>query len=92
MRSTLVPLLGNLAIADDGARTLPIASGDCVSVLELAGDIAEEERGYTVDVEMVENPRETVSEDFVVGTDKARDAIGFEAEYRVEDAVREMME
>ena len=68
-----------------------------MSVLELAEtvrDIVEEERGYTVEIEMVENPREseTVSDDFVVDTDEARDSIGFEAEYTVADAVREMVE
>ncbi|MDZ7687750.1 MAG: NAD-dependent epimerase/dehydratase family protein [Halobacteriales archaeon] len=88
--------LEDLVDAEDGARTVPIASGECMSVLELAEtvrDIVEEERGYTVEIEMVENPRgtETVSEDFVVDTDEARDAIGFEAEYTVEDAVREMV-
>jgi len=89
--------LENLIDADDGARTLPVASGECMSVLELAEtvrDIVEGERGYTVEIEMIENPREseTVSDDFVVDTDEARDAIGFEAEYTVEDAVREMVE
>jgi UDP-glucose 4-epimerase len=88
--------LENLVGAENGARTFPIASGECMSVLELAEtvrDIVEEERGYRVDIEMVENPREseTVSDDFVVDTDEARDAIGFEAEYTVEDAVREMV-
>jgi UDP-glucose 4-epimerase len=89
--------LGGLVEAEDGARTLPIASGECMSVLELAEtvrDIVEEERGYTVEIEMVENPREseTVSEDFSVDTDEAREAIGFEAEYTVKDSVREMVE
>jgi UDP-glucose 4-epimerase len=89
--------LKHIVDAEDGARTLPIASGDCMSVLELAEtvrDIVEDERGYSVEIEMVENPREseTVSEDFVVDTDEARDSIGFEAEYTVEDAVREMVE
>jgi UDP-glucose 4-epimerase len=89
--------LENIFDKDNGARTFPIASGDCMSVLELAEtvrDIVEEERGYTVEIEMVENPREseTVSDDFVVDTDEARDAIGFEAEYTVADAVREMVE
>jgi len=89
--------LENLVGTKNGARTLPIASGECMSVLELAEtvrDIVEEELGYTIDIEMVENPREseTVSDDFVVDTDEARDAIGFEAEYTVGDAVREMVE
>jgi UDP-glucose 4-epimerase len=89
--------LEKLVGAENGARTFPIASGECMSVLELAEtvrDIVEEESGYTVEIEMVKNPRdsETVSDDFVVNTDGARDAIGFEAEYAVEDAVREMVE
>lgn len=88
--------LENIVDAENGARTLPIASGDCMSVLELAETVqrvVEEERGYTVEIEMVENPREseTVSEDFTVDTDEASDAIGFETEYSVEDAVREIM-
>jgi len=82
---------------EDGARTFPIASGECMSVLELAETVQEivnQERGYNVEIEMVKNPREseTVSDDFVVDTEGARDAIGFEAEYSVEDAVRVMVE
>jgi UDP-glucose 4-epimerase len=89
--------LENIFDKDNGARTFPIASGDCMSVLELAEtvrDIVKEERGYTVEIEMVENPREseTVSEDFAVDTDEARDAIGFEAEFTVEDTFREIVE
>jgi len=88
--------LKNIVDAEDSARTFPIASGECMSVLELAETvqgIVNEELGYEVEIEMVENPREseTVSDDFVVDTDEARDAIGFEAEYTVADAVREMI-
>jgi UDP-glucose 4-epimerase len=67
-----------------------------MSVLELAETVqavVEEERGYRVDIEMVENPRgeETAAEDFTVDTSEARDAIGFEARESVEDTVREIV-
>jgi len=89
--------LENIVDADDGARTLPIASGECMSVLELAEtvqDVVGEEMGYDVEIEVVENPRESedVSGDFTVDTSEARDSIGFEAEHTVREAVREMAE
>lgn len=79
-----------------GARTFPIASGDCRSVLEIAEivqRIVAEERGDEPAIEMVENPREseTETEDFAVDTDEARETIGFEAQRTVEDTVREMV-
>jgi UDP-glucose 4-epimerase len=82
--------------ADDGAVTLPIASGEEYSILELAElvqRVTDEERGETVEVELVENPREgeAVSGDFTVDTTAARDAIGFETERSVEGFVRGMI-
>ncbi|MDY6775282.1 MAG: NAD-dependent epimerase/dehydratase family protein [Halobacteria archaeon] len=81
---------------EDGATTYPIASGDCRSILEIAEtvqEVVEEERGYSPEVELVDNPREdeTLVDDFTVDTTKARDGIGFEAEYDIERAVREMV-
>lgn len=82
--------------APEGARTFPLASGECMSILELAetvGRIVADERGYEVPVEVVENPRgdEAAGEDFTVDTSAAREAIGFEAEHAVADTVRELV-
>lgn len=81
---------------DDGAVTLPIASGEDMSVLNLATlvqRVTREERGYEPEVEVVENPRgeEAAGSDFSVDTDAARDAIGFEAEHSVEETVRALL-
>jgi UDP-glucose 4-epimerase len=88
--------LGSIVGAEDGATTFPIASGECMSVLGLAEtvqEVVEEERGYTVDIEMVENPRgdESAADDFTVDTSEAREAIGFEARESVEETVREIV-
>ena len=88
--------LEKLVGAEDGATTLPIASGECMSILGLAEtvqEVVEEERGYTVEIEMVENPRgdESAADDFTVDTSEAREAIGFEAQESVEETVREIV-
>jgi UDP-glucose 4-epimerase len=85
-----------LGESDDGARTLPLASGEDMSVLDLANlvqRVTREERGYEPEIELIENPRgeEAAGSDFSVDTDEARDAIGFEAEYSVEETVRELL-
>lgn len=78
------------------AVTFPLASGDCRSIIEIAEvvqGIVEEERGYSVPIERVENPRgeETAGEDFTVDTSVARDLIGFEPMHSVEQTIREMV-
>ncbi|MFB6283484.1 MAG: NAD-dependent epimerase/dehydratase family protein [Halobacteria archaeon] len=80
-----------------GAETVPLASGECMSVLDLAElvqRVAEEELEEAPKIEMVENPRsgEAVSDDFTVDTDEAREKLGFETKFSVEDAVREMLD
>jgi len=79
--------------AENGAMTLPIASGEDMSVLDLAHlvqRVTREERGYEPEVELVENPRgeEAAGSDFSVDTSAARETIGFEAEHTVEATVR----
>ena len=80
----------------EGATTIPLASGEDMSVLDLANlvqRVCEEERGYAPAVELIENPRgdEAAGSDFSVDTSHAADAIGFEAEHSVEATVREML-
>lgn len=82
--------------ADDGATTIPVASGEEHSILELAElvqRVTEDERGEAPEIELVENPRgvEAVSGDFTVDTSAARESIGFETDHSVESFVREMM-
>lgn len=81
---------------DDGATTLPVASGEDMSVLDLANlvqRVAREERGYEPDVELVENPRgeEAAGSDFSVDTSEARETIGFEATHSVEETIRDLL-
>lgn len=81
---------------DDGATTFPIASGEDMSVLDLANlvqRVCEEERGYAPEVELVENPRgeEAAGSDFSVDTTKAAETLGFEAEHSVEATVRSLL-
>ncbi|MFB6078502.1 MAG: NAD-dependent epimerase/dehydratase family protein [Halarchaeum sp.] len=82
--------------ADAGATTIPIASGQEYSILEIAEivqEAARDVRGEDIDVDVVENPRgsEAAGEDFTVDTSRARETIGFEAEHTVEADVRELM-
>lgn len=79
-----------------GAESFTVASGECMSVLEIAETVqrvVEEERGYMPEIEMVENPRgsETEATDFSVDTSEAERKIGFTAEHDVESSVREMV-
>jgi UDP-glucose 4-epimerase len=89
--------LNYLMDADDGCATVPIASGESRSVLEIADlvqGVVEEERGEEVPVELVENPRdvdETDAEDFDVDAALAGELLGFEAEYTLERGVCEMV-
>ncbi|WP_237560566.1 NAD-dependent epimerase/dehydratase family protein [Halostella litorea] len=88
--------LDELVGSDPGATTFTLASGDDRSILDIAEavqSIVADERGYEVPIEMVENPRESETEvgDFTVDTSEARAEIGFEAEYDVDRAVREMV-
>ncbi|MFB6360116.1 MAG: NAD-dependent epimerase/dehydratase family protein, partial [Halobacteriales archaeon] len=81
---------------EPGARTVTIGSGECLSVIELAETvqrIGTEVLDSEPEISIVENPRkhETVTEDFTVETETAREVIGFEAERSVEEAVREML-
>lgn len=82
--------------AEPGATTIPIASGEDMSVLDLANlvqRVCEEERGYAPTVELVENPRgeEAAGSDFSVDTSRAAETIGFESEHTVEETVRAML-
>ena len=82
--------------ADDGATTIPIASGEDMSVLDLASlvqRVCGEERGYEPEVELVENPRgeEAAGSDFSVDTSRAREMLDFEAEHSVEETVRGLL-
>lgn len=91
-----VRALETLIDSGPGANTVPIASGESASVLEIAESVkryAAAERGKHVDIEMIENPRaaETDAGDFTVDTETARDVIGFEADRTIDDTIREMI-
>ena len=92
-----IDAVNHLISSDEGAGTLPLASGECMSVLDLAElvqDVARDELGDAPEIEMVENPRssEAVSDDFTVDTSEASEKIGFGAKFSVEGAVRDMLD
>ncbi|PSQ24243.1 oxidoreductase [Halobacteriales archaeon QS_8_65_32] len=83
--------------ADPGAETVVLGSGENLSVREVADLVqtaAREERGLSVDVTSVANPRgndTTGGRDFTVETAEAADALGFVPEHDVETTVRGML-
>lgn len=86
-----------LADASDGAESLPIASGESSSVLQIAQTvqrIVDEELDEQVEIEMVDNPRssETVSEDFTVETETAERKMGYETKRSIESTIRRMVQ
>lgn len=89
--------LDHVLDAEDGAETIPLASGECMSILdiaELVQRVVAEERDEHVEIEMVENPRggeEAAADDFSVDTSAARETLGFEPAHSVEETVREMV-
>lgn len=89
-------LLEQLAAGETGAETYEIAGNEdpsVMSVAETVRDLAREELGETVDVELVENPRsaETLVEEFGVDTSRANDELEWEARHTVEESVRELL-
>lgn len=89
--------LEQLIDAENGCETVAVGSGESRSVIELAElvqRLVEEERGESIDVELIENPRgveETVAEDFSVDTDAAHQLLGFENELTVDDTIRALL-
>ncbi|WP_256545618.1 hypothetical protein [Halobellus inordinatus] len=78
---------------DNGATDIPLASGEQLSVIdvaELIQRVCQEEQGYEPEIEYVEDPRasQPTGPDFTVDTSAAYDQLGFETEYTVEGAVR----
>ena len=81
-----------LADGDTGVERYEIASDEDPSVMEVARlvqRLADEELGRSVEVTLVENPREeTLVDSFDVDTSAARDRLGWEPEHSVEESVR----
>jgi UDP-glucose 4-epimerase len=85
-----------LASGETGTETYEIASDEDMSVMEVAEivrEIAREERGIDVDVELVENPRtdETMVEEFGVNTSAARKQLGWKRKESVKQAISELL-
>ena len=78
---------------DIGAVNIPLASGEQLSVIdvaELVQRVCLEERGDEPEIEYVEDPRESqpTGPDFTVDTSPAKERLGFETKHTVEGAVR----
>ena len=89
-------LVEQLASGETGTETYEIASEEDLGVMEVAEivqEIASEERGIEVDVDLVENPRsgETMVEEFDVDTSKTHDDLGWEPTHTVEESIRELL-
>jgi UDP-glucose 4-epimerase len=89
-------LLDQLAAGETGVEKYEIASDEDPSVRSIAETvqrIAREETDRDPAVELIENPRdaETLVEEFAVDTTKAREKLGWEPEYTVEESVRELI-
>ncbi|OYR61623.1 oxidoreductase [Halorubrum ezzemoulense] len=90
-------LVEQLASGETGTETFEIASDEDLSVMRVAGivrEVAREERGIDVDVELVENPRsaETMVEEFGVDISETRRHIGWEPDERVKTSILDGVE
>ncbi|KOX96002.1 NAD-dependent epimerase/dehydratase family protein [Halorubrum tropicale] len=89
-------LLEQLERRETGTETFEVASGEDMSVMEVAEivrEVAREERGIEVDVELVENPRsaETMVEEFGVDISAAHETLGWNTRESVGGAVRRLL-
>jgi UDP-glucose 4-epimerase len=90
-------LVEQLARGETGTETYEIASEEDLSVMrvaEIVREVAYEESGIDVDVELVENPRsgETMVEEFRVDTSASHDVLNWKLQERVEDSVRSLLQ
>jgi UDP-glucose 4-epimerase len=86
-------LVEQLDRGETGTETYEIASDEDMSVMEVAvilQDVASEERGVDVDVELVENPRsdKTIVEEFRVDISAAWERLGWETTKSVATTVK----
>jgi nucleoside-diphosphate-sugar epimerase len=89
-------LVEALEKGETGARKYEIASDEDPSVMavaDLVSEIVAAERGESVDVELIENPRaaETLVDDFTIDTSQARRELDWEASRTIEDTIRELV-
>jgi UDP-glucose 4-epimerase len=90
-------LLEQLESGETGTETYEIASEEDLSVMrvaEIVREVASEERGINVDVELVENPRsaETMVEEFGVDTSGAHEELGWEGKERVRRSISRLLQ
>lgn len=89
-------LLEALKRGEVGTTTYEVASDEDPSVMDVANlvaTIAEEKLGRTVDVELVENPRdgETMVKNFPVDTSTTRSELEWVPSRSVEDSIRDLL-
>jgi UDP-glucose 4-epimerase len=90
-------LVEQLDRGETGTETYEIASDEDMSVMEVAEivrDVALEERGIDVDVELVENPRsdETMVEEFGVDVSAARNELGWKNKEGVKGSILKLLQ
>ena len=79
---------------ENGSKKFTVASGTSTSVIDVAEKIQKifrEEKETEPEIKLVENPREneTITENFNVGTERAKEIIAFDASKTIEDSIRE---
>ena len=85
-------LVEQLARGEAGTETFEVASKEDLSVMrvaEIVQEVAREERGIDVDVELVENPRsaETMVEEFEVVISNTQNRVGWKPNERVRESI-----
>lgn len=89
-------LLDSLSAGETGAEAFELASDESPGVLEVAErvrEIAADEVGREVDVELVENPRgnETLVDRFDVDTTRTRERLDWKPDHTVAESVRALL-
>jgi len=89
-------LLEQLASGETGTETFEIASDEDLSVMraaEIVREVAREERGIEVDVQLVENPRsaETMVEEFGVDISEAEARLGWKRSESVSESIQRLL-
>lgn len=90
-------MVEQLAADETGVEKYEIAAAEDPSVIrvaEMVRELAQEELGCEVDIQLVDNPRsgETLVKDFTVDTTKAREQLGWEPQHTVADSIRDLLQ
>lgn len=82
---------------ETGARTFELAGDEdpgVMAVAETVAEVAREERGVEVEIDLVENPRsgETLVDEFGVDTSAIHEELDWRAQQSIEESVRDLLQ